>query len=91
LRALAARSGAILVAATDANDQGETYAERLRLLAESAGCGWQRLRPTADDWNEALQQKGKEEREKREDWKKRRPAACAPSASREASPGRAGP
>ena len=91
LRALAARPGAMLVAATDANDQGETYAERLRLLAESAGCGWQRLRPTADDWNEALQQKGKEEREKREDWKKRRPAACAPSASREASPGRAGP
>ncbi len=91
LRALAARPGAMLVAATDANDQGETYAERLRLLAESAGCAWQRLRPTADDWNEALQQKGKEESERREDWKKRRPAACAPSASREASPGRAGP
>ena len=91
LRALAARPDAMLVAATDANDQGETYAERLRLLAEHAGCAWHRLRPPADDWNEALQQKGKEEREKREDWKQRRPAVCASPASREASPGRAGP
>ena len=91
LRALASRAGATLVAATDANDQGETYAERLRALAENAGCAWQRLRPAANDWNEALQQKGKEEQEKREEWKKRRPAASASPASREASPGRAGP
>ena len=91
LRALTSRPGAMLVAATDANDQGETYAERLRALAENAGCGWQRLLPAADDWNEVLQQKGKEEQEKREEWKKRRPAACASPASREASPGRTGP
>ncbi|WP_421580740.1 DUF3991 and toprim domain-containing protein [Shinella sp. M31] len=91
LRALASRPGAMLVAATDANDQGETYAERLRALAENAGCRWQRLRPLADDWNEALQQKGKEKQEKREEWNKRRPAACASPASREALPGRAGP
>lgn len=91
LRALAARPGAMLVAATDANDQGETYAERLRVLAEHTGCAWQRLRPAADDWNEALHRKTKEEREKREEWKKGRPAVCAPPASREASPGRAGP
>jgi len=70
LRALAARPGVTLVAATDANDQGETYAERLRALALNAGCGWQRLRPAADDWNEALQQKEKEEKENSEEWKR---------------------
>ncbi|MGF7007960.1 hypothetical protein J2X50_003399 [Aminobacter sp. BE322] len=91
LRVLAGRPGAMMVAATDANDQGETFAERLRVLAENAGCGWQRLRPAADDWNEALQEKVKVEKEKREEWKKGRPAACASPASREASPGRAGP
>lgn len=91
LRVLAGRPGAMLVAATDANDQGETFAERLRVLAENAGCGWQRLRPAADDWNEALQEKARAEKEKREEWKKGRPAACAPPASREAAPGGAGP
>lgn len=91
LRTLASRSGVTLVAATDANDQGETFAERLRVLADSAGCAWQRLRPMADDWNEALQKKAKVEKEKREEGKKGRPAGCAPPASREASPGGAGP
>lgn len=70
LRTLASRPGATLVAATDANDQGETFAQRLRDLAESAGCTWQRLRPTSDDWNEALQEKAKVERGKREEWKR---------------------
>lgn len=91
LRILASRPGATLVAATDANDQGETFAERLRVLADSTGCAWQRLRPTADDWNEALQEKAKMEKERREEWKKARRAGCAPPASREASPGGAGP
>jgi len=91
LRTLASRPGVTLVAATDANDQGETYAERLRVLADSAGCAWQRLRLMADDWNEALQEKAKVEKEKREEWKKGRHAGCAPPASREASPGGAGP
>lgn len=91
LRILALRSDATLVAATDANDQGETFAERLRVLADSAGCAWQRLRPMADDWNEALQEKAKVEKEKREEWKKRRTAGSSPPASREASPGGAGP
>ena len=54
LRALAAHPDVLLVAATDANDQGERYAERLRVLAEEAGCNWQRLRPTAEDWNACL-------------------------------------
>ncbi len=65
LRALAARPDVCLVAATDANPQGETYAERLRALAEEAGCGWQRLRPPAhEDWNDLLRQTERE-REKR--------------------------
>lgn len=85
----ALRPGLTLVAATDANFQGDIYAERLRALAEASGCGWQRLRPPADDWNEVL--KG-EEREKREIMENRmRPAACAPAASREASPGKSRP
>ena len=91
LRTLVSRPGVTLVAATDANNQGETFAERLRVLADSAGCAWQRLRPMADDWNEALQEKAKVEKQKREEWKKGRPAGCAPPASREASPGGAGP
>ena len=67
LRALAARPGACLIAATDANSQGETYAERLRTLAEEEGCGWQRLRPSAhEDWNDLLRQR-KREREKRKE------------------------
>jgi hypothetical protein len=91
LRTLVSRPGVTVVAATDANDQGETFAERLRVLADSVGCAWQRLRPMADDWNEALQEKAKVEKQKREEWKKGRPAGCAPPASREASPGGAGP
>jgi hypothetical protein len=55
LRALAISPGVHLVAATDNNVQGDTFADRLRTLAEEAGCVWQRLRPPADDWNEALQ------------------------------------
>ena len=65
LRTLASRPDAILVAATDANVQGDTYAGRLRGLAEEAGCGWQRLRPPADDWNEALKQRERERSERR--------------------------
>ncbi len=62
LRILGERSAAMLVAATDANSQGEAFAQRLRALAEDAGCGWQRLRPPAEDWNEALKQKEEERR-----------------------------
>jgi|TARA_R110000751_G_scaffold101602_5_gene195863 hypothetical protein len=57
LRGLAARPDALLVAATDANSQGETFAERLRVLAEEEGCNWQRLRPPSDDWNACLKRK----------------------------------
>ena len=57
LRGLAARPDALLVAATDANSQGETFAERLRILAEEEGCNWQRLRPPSDDWNASLKKR----------------------------------
>jgi hypothetical protein len=65
LRQLATAPDVQLVAATDANSQGDIYADRLRTLAEDAGCSWFRLRPTADDWNEALKMRDRERREKR--------------------------
>jgi hypothetical protein len=54
LRSVASRSGAQIVAATDANAQGEVFAVRLREIAEVAGCDWLRLRPPAEDWNDVL-------------------------------------
>lgn len=78
------------MAATDANSQGDIYAERLRALAEACGCDWQRLRPPADDWNEILKAREKERRERKME-KKTRPAACAPAASRRLRPSKAGP
>jgi hypothetical protein len=48
---IAAMPGAHLVAATDNNVQGETYAGRLFAIAEATGCGVERLRPALDDWN----------------------------------------
>jgi len=66
LQTLAARPGSQLVAATDANSQGDAYAGRLREIAEAAGCDWFRLRPPGDDWNDALKEKAKEELERRE-------------------------
>ncbi|PWE53668.1 hypothetical protein DEM27_24295 [Metarhizobium album] len=42
----------LLVAATDADPQGEVYADRLRHLAGQVGADFQRLRPRAVDWNE---------------------------------------
>ncbi|AMM87397.1 DUF3991 and toprim domain-containing protein [Martelella sp. AD-3] len=57
LRGLAARPDVLMVAATDANSQGETFAERLRVLAEEEGSNWQRLRPPSDDWNASLKWK----------------------------------
>lgn len=90
LVAFAGRPGTQLIAATDANSQGDIYADRLRSIAEAAGCDWQRLRPQSDDWNEVLKAKEKERRERKME-KKMRPAACAPAASREASPGQGRP
>jgi hypothetical protein len=57
LRDLVSRDHAQLVAATDANAQGDAYAERLRALAEEVGCQWLRLRPPAGDWNDVLKER----------------------------------
>ncbi len=62
VRKLAARCGAVLVAATDANNQGETFAGRLRAIADEVGCDWLRLRPPAEDWNDALKAREEERR-----------------------------
>lgn len=84
LRELAIRPGSQLVAATDANSQGDVFAERLREIAEEVGCDWLRLTPPAEDWNDALRdQMSGERRERREE-------ACRMPAGRvkgEASPG----
>lgn len=54
---LLARPGALLVCATDANRQGETFAERLQVLAAQHERGSVRLRPPAEDWNEVLKER----------------------------------
>ena len=56
LHEIAVLPGAVLVAATDADRAGDAYAERLQQMAVSAGTRFERLRPAAKDWNEALQQ-----------------------------------
>lgn len=66
LRQLASRPDAFLLAATDANPQGELFAERLRALADTVGCDWSRLRPPEEDWNETLKIREKEKRERKE-------------------------
>ncbi|NLH79927.1 MAG: DUF3991 domain-containing protein, partial [Phyllobacteriaceae bacterium] len=59
---LASRPETLLVAATDADAQGEIYAERIRKMAEETGCRRLRLSPMRRDWNLMLQEKkGREE------------------------------
>lgn len=65
VRRSAARPGAVLVAATDSNSQGETFAGRLRTIADEVACDWLRLKPPAEDWNEALKAREEERRERR--------------------------
>ncbi|WP_244920002.1 DUF3991 and toprim domain-containing protein [Rhizobium grahamii] len=60
LGALASRPTVQLVAATDANPQGDLFAERLRAIAHVAGCDWMRLRPPQEDWNEAMKARAKQ-------------------------------
>jgi hypothetical protein len=54
---LAVQADALLIAATDNNAQGESFAARLEALATDAGCGFVRLRPELEDWNEDLKAK----------------------------------
>lgn len=56
IRGLAARPGVRLVAATDANPQGEVFVSRLRELAAELSGDFERLKPAADDWNAMLQE-----------------------------------
>ncbi|MBB4189021.1 hypothetical protein GGE07_005700 [Sinorhizobium terangae] len=66
LRMLTVRPAVQLVAATDANSQGDAYAQRLRVVAEEMGCDWLRLRPPVDDWNDVLKQRENEKRKRKE-------------------------
>lgn len=54
IRAVAARPGTVLVAATDSNLQGDVFGNRLRAIAQDVGAGYDRLRPSRDDWNDDL-------------------------------------
>lgn len=54
IRHLAMQYGAELVAATDNNEQGDRYAERLEAVAAESGSTFKRLRPVEDDWNAEL-------------------------------------
>ena len=56
---LAAKPDIVLVAATDANDQGDAFADRIAELAQATGCLWARLRPSANDWNDMLRLRAK--------------------------------
>lgn len=55
LRSLTERPETRLVAATDANPQGEVFVSRLREVASDLACDFERLKPKADDWNAMLQ------------------------------------
>lgn len=81
---LLARPGALLVCATDANRQGDAFAERLQALAAQHDRRSVRLRPPLEDWNEVLKER---KRERTRDEDRERPAASPSTASREASPG----
>ncbi|MCV3768156.1 toprim domain-containing protein [Rhizobium sp. TRM95796] len=78
------RSATQVVGATDANPQGEIFADRLRGLSEAMSSDWLRLRPPADDWNEVLQDRLKENADREIGGRR---AASRSTASREASPG----
>lgn len=54
IRLLGKRLDTRLVAATDANAQGEAFVSRLRELAGELPCDFERLRPLAEDWNAML-------------------------------------
>jgi len=55
IRLLGEPLDARLVAATDANPQGEAFVSRLRELAGELSCDFERLKPAAEDWNAMLQ------------------------------------
>lgn len=66
IRELTAKPGVQMVAATDADSQGDMFAERLRALADDADCDWTRLRPPEEDWNETLKTRERDKKERTE-------------------------
>jgi len=59
IAALQGRPGAVLVAASDADPQGEKYAARLTAMAEAAGIPAERAAPAGHkDWNDVLKARG---------------------------------
>ena len=56
LEGLAGQPEAVLVAATDADQAGERYAQRLAERAKAAGVRWERLVPPGgkNDWNDQI-------------------------------------
>lgn len=56
IRRMSGTPEARLVAATDANPQGEAFVARLRELAGDLSCDFERLRPAAEDWNAVLEE-----------------------------------
>ena len=56
LRDLAGQPDAVLAAATDADQAGQRYAQRLAERAEAAGVRWERLVPPGgrNDWNDVV-------------------------------------
>ncbi|MBO9126365.1 MULTISPECIES: DUF3991 and toprim domain-containing protein [unclassified Rhizobium] len=81
---LLSRPDALLVCATDANRQGDAFAQRLHALAAQHGRRSVRLRPPMEDWNEVLKER---KREKARDENRERRAVSPSTASREAVPG----
>lgn len=55
----------LLVAATARNSQGEAYADMLRQIVGREDCGFQRLRPQHDDWNDDLKEREGDKRASR--------------------------
>lgn len=72
---LLAHPDALLVCATDANRQGDAFAQRLLALAAQHERRSVRLRPPMEDWNEVLKQR-KKEKSRDEDRERR---AASPS------------
>ncbi|MER8953282.1 DUF3991 and toprim domain-containing protein [Mesorhizobium sp. M0833] len=62
IRLVAERPEARLVAATDANPQGEVFVARLRELAFELSCEFERLKPAAEDWNAMLKPRTTQQR-----------------------------
>ncbi len=56
--ALGTRKGSHLVAATDADPQGEVFARRIRETAVETGSDFSRLKSGRQDWNEELKERG---------------------------------